>query len=140
MVASMHVTTWASSDGSRCERSYHTVEHVFAVDDGTDAIGSLAVLFHDTVYCEVDGGLPRGLEPHLSDALEVDGDHVELGAFDPKEDPLRALVARLFGFTPGQAVTFQTGLNELASALLAVRALRSHLDPCLLYTSPSPRD
>ncbi len=110
-------------------RSYHTVEHVFAVDDGTDAIGSLAVLFHDTVYCEVDGGLPRGLEPHLSDALEVDGDHVELGAFDPKEDPLRALVARLFGFTPGQAVTFQTGLNELASALLAVRALRSHLDP-----------
>lgn len=109
-------------------RSYHTVEHVFQVDDGGDAIGTLAILFHDTVYCEVDGGLPRGLEVHLGDALHVDGDHVELGPFDPQKDVLRALVARIFGFTPGQAVTFQSGLNELASALLAVRALRSHLD------------
>lgn len=108
-------------------RSYHTVQHVFEVNGSADAIGSLAILFHDTVYCEVDGGLPRGLEPYLMDALQVDGDHVELGPFDPDEDVLRSLVAHLFGFTPGQAVTFQTGLNELASALLAVRALRSHL-------------
>jgi hypothetical protein len=108
-------------------RSYHTVEHVFDLAGGHDAIGTLAVLFHDTVYCEVDGGLPRGLETHLGDALLVDGEHVGLGPFDPGEDVLRALVAQLFGFTPGQAVTHRTGLNELASALFAVRALRSHL-------------
>lgn len=113
-------------------RSYHTVQHVFEVNGGADAIGSLAILFHDTVYCEVDGGLPRGLEQHLVDALQVDGDQVELGEFDPQKDVLRALVVELFGFTPGQAVTFQTGLNELASALLAVRALRSHLTPAEL--------
>lgn len=107
-------------------RSYHTVDHVFDVNGGADAIGSLAVLFHDTVYCEVDGGLPRGLEQHLGDALQLDGSRVELGPFDPKTDVLRALVAQLFGYTPGQAVT--SGLNELASALLSVRALRSHLD------------
>lgn len=112
-------------------RSYHTIEHVFDVSEGPrppDAIGTLAILFHDTVYCEVDGGLPRGLAAHLGDALRVDGEKVELGPFDPDEDRLRALVAQLFGFTPGQAITFQTGLNELASALLAVRALRSHLN------------
>jgi hypothetical protein len=111
-------------------RSYHTVEHVFTVDGAptkTDAIGTLAILFHDTVYCEVDGGLPRGLQGPLSDALSVDGGRVELRPFDPEQDPLRALVARIFGFTPGQSVTFQSGLNELASALLAVRALQSHL-------------
>ncbi|MFK7989931.1 MAG: hypothetical protein AB8I08_28180 [Sandaracinaceae bacterium] len=113
-------------------RSYHTVEHVFQVDGGVDAIGTLAILFHDTVYCEIDGGLPRGLEQYLGDALQVDGDHVELGPFDPKEDTMRALTARIFGFTPGQAVTFQTGLNELASALLAVRSLDSHLSPAEL--------
>lgn len=109
-------------------RSYHTVEHVFTVNVGNDPIGSLAILFHDTVYCEVDGGLPRTLWPVLGDALQVDDDHVELGAFDPEKDVLRALVARIFGFEPGQRVTFQTGLNELASALLAVRSLESHLD------------
>src|SRR5688500_1833405 len=107
-------------------RSYHTVDHVFDVNGGSDAIGSLAVLFHDTVYCEVDGGLPRGLEPHLGDALHVDGNRVGLGPCDPESDVLRALVAQLFGYTPGQAVT--SGVNELASALLSVRALRSHLD------------
>lgn len=109
-------------------RSYHTVDHVFQVNGESDPIGSLAILFHDTVYCEVDGGLPRGLEGVLGDALHVEGDHVELGACDPKVDVLRALVARIFGFTPGQRVTFQSGLNELASALLAVRSLHSHLD------------
>ena len=67
-------------------RSYHTVGHVYDVNGGADAIGSLAILFHDTVYCEVDGGLPRGLEPHLGDALLLDGDSVELGPFDPDED------------------------------------------------------
>lgn len=113
-------------------RSYHTVEHVFTVNGGTDAIGSLAILFHDTVYCEVDGGLPRGLESQLGDLLEVDGDHVELRSFDPAAHPLRALVARIFGFQPGEAVTHQRGLNELASALLAVRSLESQLTPAQL--------
>jgi hypothetical protein len=107
-------------------RSYHTVDHVFAVNGDADAIGSLAILFHDTVYCEVDGGLPRGLEPHLGDTLTMDGQRVGVGPFDPSEDKLKALTLHLFGYAPGQQVT--SGLNELASALLAVRALKSHLD------------
>lgn len=126
-----HLEKWAvviHSAMSGRGRSYHTVEHVFEVNGGGDPIGSLAILFHDTVYCEVDGGLPRGLKEVLGDALMVDGDHVELRPFDPQKDVLRALVARIFGFNPGQRVTFQSGLNELASALLAVRSLRSHLD------------
>ncbi|HHH28836.1 MAG TPA: hypothetical protein ENK57_10900, partial [Polyangiaceae bacterium] len=109
-------------------RSYHTVDHVFQVGEGNDAIGTLAILFHDTVYCEVDGGIPRALEPALADALHIDGDHVELGEFDPEASVFRALVARIFGFEPGQRVTFQSGLNELASALLAARTLQTHLD------------
>jgi len=109
-------------------RSYHTVDHVFQVNGDNDAIGTLAILFHDTVYCEVDGGLPRALVPVLGDALYVKGDHVELGEFDPSRGVLRALVTRIFGFEPGQRVTFRSGLNELASALLAARTLRSHLD------------
>lgn len=124
------VTIHASMSGRG--RSYHTVEHVFTVNGGTDPIGSLAILFHDTVYCEVDGGLPRGLESQLGDLLDVEGDHVELRPFDPAAHPLRALVARIFGFKPGEAVTHQRGLNELASALLAVRSLASHLSPAQL--------
>ncbi len=113
-------------------RSYHTVGHVFQVNGGTDPIGSLAILFHDTVYCEVDGGLPRGLESQLGDLLRVEAGQVELRPFDPAKHPLRALVARIFGFQPGEAVTHQRGLNELASALLAVRSLESHLTPAEL--------
>jgi hypothetical protein len=108
-------------------RSYHTVEHVFDVTRARDAIGTLAALFHDTVYCEVDGGLPRELEQALGDALRWDGVHAMLQPFDPRADTLRALVVRIFGRTPGQSVTPRSGLNELASALLAARALSGHL-------------
>lgn len=127
-------------------RSYHTVEHVFdvsgngshrseghdsdgSVSDGSvsDGIGALAILFHDTVYCQVDGGLPRGLDRELADALTLEGARVELTAFEREKDPLRAMVVDIFGFAEGQPVTHSTGLNEFASALLAARSLRSHL-------------
>lgn len=111
-------------------RSYHTVEHIFDVAQTApppDAIDTLAVLFHDAVYFEVDGGLPRGLSAHLGDAFEADGETIELGSFDPQSDRIRALVALLFGLTPGEAITRPKGLNELASALLAARMLRDHL-------------
>ena len=33
-------------------------------------IASLSLLFHDTVYCQVDGGLPTYVEEHLEDVFE----------------------------------------------------------------------
>ena len=99
-------------------RTFHTVEHVFDVAAGGDALATLAALFHDTVYYQVDGGLPRRLGPLLEDAIEVRPNGIELRALTAPRD---ALVAEVFGFQAGQVLSPFGGLNELLSALLAAR-------------------
>lgn len=102
-------------------RMFHNVEHVFQVSAGGDALATLAALFHDTVYYQVDGGL-RQLGPLLEDAIEVGADGIRLRPV-PAEDRLRALVVDVFGFQAGQVLSPFGGLNELLSALLAARQM-----------------
>lgn len=103
-------------------RMFHNVEHVFQVSAGGDAIATLAALFHDTVYYQVDGGL-RQLGPLLEDAIEVTPDGIKLRPV-PAADRLQAMVVDVFGFQAGQVLSPFGGLNELLSALLAVRQLK----------------
>ena len=58
-------------------RRFHTVEHVFDISSGAPPLETLAILFHDTVYVQVDGGLPRPVEEILNDAIDHhDGKYV----------------------------------------------------------------
>ena len=57
---------YAMSAGGRW---FHTIEHVFEIIEGGGPIQVLAGLFHDTVYLQVDGGIPRRLEERLGDLL-----------------------------------------------------------------------
>lgn len=43
-------------------RNFHTLEHVFALANPTDPIQSLAALFHDLVYHQVDLGFSVGIQ------------------------------------------------------------------------------
>ena len=54
-------------------------------------------------------------------------------------------VARELGLDPAAIIKVASNENPLGPSPLAVEAMRvavnqSHLYPCLLYTSPSPRD
>lgn len=106
-------------------RSFHDVGHVFEVAEGGSPAEVLAALFHDTVYLQVDEGLPARLESTLADAYEVvDGSfRLRVG-----EDPWKARLAALFGFQEGQALTPYAGLNEFLSALFAARRLEGLVD------------
>ena len=103
-------------------RRYHTVEHVFDISEGAGPIETLAILFHDTVYCQADGGMRELHYELLGTAVDHDDESWTLKALDPS-DPLRTLTLRVFGFEPGQKLSPFGGLNELLSALLACRAL-----------------
>lgn len=109
-------------------RRYHNLDHIFEICIGTDPVVSLAILFHDTVYFELDGGLPDAAVGLLDDALHVGDCGPEWSAFDVTGDPLRALVSQIFGIVPGARHAAREGMNELASALLAARSLKEHLD------------
>ncbi len=104
-------------------RSFHNVEHVFDIAAGGDPAEVLAALYHDTVYYQVDGGLPAKLSTLLADTIEVSEGTVKLAPFDPTADPARALVAAIFGFSPGQVLSPFAGLNEVLSTLLVARTV-----------------
>ncbi|MBI5549220.1 MAG: hypothetical protein HY901_35495 [Deltaproteobacteria bacterium] len=106
-------------------RSFHCLKHVFDLATGPDPHLALGAAFHDTVYLQVDGGLSPRVEQLLGGAFEHRGEQVFLT--EPGPDRLRAMVLALFGIAPGDPVAPTAGLNELLSALLAVRALHGLL-------------
>lgn len=126
-------------------RAFHNVEHVFDVAEGADPVGTLAALFHDTVYVQVDGGL-GALEPILADAIEMGPEGIHLSPV-PESDAVRGVVVAVFGFTNGQVLSPFAGLNELLSALLAARelgealplAVHAQIAACIEATIPFRR-
>ncbi len=108
-------------------RKFHTTAHVLAVTRDLPALPTLAGLFHDLVYVQVDDGFPIQVAGRLSElARQVQGGWEltpEVGRGLP------SLVAEIFGVSPGQVLGPFTGLNELLSACVAVEALGGTLAP-----------
>ncbi|MGE0707491.1 MAG: hypothetical protein AB7N76_10900 [Planctomycetota bacterium] len=113
-------------------RRFHTVEHVFDISSGAPPLETLAILFHDAVYCQVDDGLPYRLRELLHDAVELKDGSYLLKPIDREREALKAMVATIFGFTPGQTLSPYAGLNEYLSAVLAARSLDPELPPGVL--------
>ncbi|MBK9262999.1 MAG: hypothetical protein IPM54_24745 [Polyangiaceae bacterium] len=104
-------------------REFHSHEHVLTVTHGASPIETLAGIFHDVVYVQVDRGFPGAigelLRPFLT-PVDGAGYRVSLAIL---EDPVTAMVARIFDRAPGDELSPFAGLNELASALVATKCL-----------------
>ncbi len=99
-------------------RSFHTPEHIFDLADGKDPHLSLAAVFHDLVYYQVDNGFHKDIESILIPYLIVDGDRIEIrNDIDPSDRAFYG-TASVFGFSPGQVLSPYAGLNEFLSALV----------------------
>lgn len=107
-------------------RTYHTSSHVFELAEGMNARQTLAVLFHDVVYYQIDGGFPEKAKSLLETTVRVAGDQVVLKPFDPG-DQCAAICAGLFGFTAGEPLPLYGGMNEFLSAVVATRLLEPYL-------------
>ena len=108
-------------------RIYHRTNHVFDLftDATTQPITALAAMFHDTVYTQVDGGLP----PIVKSALEsLVVWNKAAGEFRVMEhiEPHFAMASHIFGFAPGHHLGPFAGLNEYLSCLVAMHELHSH--------------
>ncbi|HEY9743854.1 MAG TPA: hypothetical protein V6C90_25480 [Coleofasciculaceae cyanobacterium] len=116
-------------------RHFHTPDHIFEVGgsfeiSGTaDAVEVLAALFHDLVYVQVDQGVSINIGSYIAPFIkevkgkEVKGQLVIREATDMPSSPMFDLVAAIFGFTPGQALSPMAGQNEFLSALIAAQSL-----------------
>ena len=94
-------------------RSYHTVGHVFRLAECAGPIRTLAGLFHDLVYYQVDKGIPpeifRAVFPRIEERVEV---------FSPAGSTRKttALPAHVAGVrVPGRSVSAAAGLNEFSA-------------------------
>lgn len=103
-------------------REFHTHQHVLDLIVDADPIETIAALYHDIVYVQVDLGVP----PHYAEILEP------LISREPEGwrilphadiDPTAKLVMGVFGHHAGQVLTPYNGLNELASGLVAAKEM-----------------
>lgn len=141
-------------------RNYHSVQHVFDILSSStdeafrnDPIATLAIIFHDCVYYNIDGGLSSSQSEKLKGAfVEVGGnDDVGHGGHpnrrhtthsatpaklrthpDSDSDPLLSMVLQIYGFKAGQDLNPMGGQNEYLSAVIAVRELAPLLSPPIL--------
>jgi hypothetical protein len=106
-------------------REFHNHRHVLDIVRDADPLEALAALYHDAVYMQVDRGLPRAMAQTLDGLIaeEPDGWRILPAAADaPTKDVLTVFARRI-----GDLVTLSGGLNEMASAMVAVM----HLAPVL---------
>ena len=114
-------------------RNYHNLEHVFKLIDEENPIQTLAALYHDIVYYQVDlGFLPQIytiISPYI---LERDESFLLVESPEPDDD-LFDLTLTVFGMQPGRWLSPEDGLNEFLSALVMTKKLKGILpEPELL--------
>jgi hypothetical protein len=109
-------------------RSYHTLDHVFPLAEGASAVRTLAALFHDLVYYQVDKGIPPEIDGLLSPYIEEGGGDALRTRPGKPEDRLYLLTLSLFDLKPGQEISPAAGLNEFLSALYMNLRLGDVLD------------
>jgi hypothetical protein len=108
-------------------RNFHNLEHVFNFTDQTNPIQTLAALFHDIVYYQVDPGfLPeirRVVEPYILEEEE----EISLCKEIPQEDRLVWMTMEIFDLEAGERLLPDDGLNEFLSALVMNKLLEGYL-------------
>lgn len=103
-------------------RAYHTTAHIFALCEGLNPHQTLAALFHDLVYYQLDGGPPESTAGLLHGVVAEQGGALVVQPFAQGDDAL-VLCAAIFDVAPGQTLLLYNGLNEFLSAVVAARLL-----------------
>jgi len=107
-------------------RSFHTPEHVFDLVQAGRPRGTLAALFHDLVYYQVDQGFVPSVARVVENGIEAKDGKLSLPA-GAATDRTMALTMAVFGLQPGQVLPPFGGMNEFLSALVMHRRLSGAL-------------
>lgn len=114
-------------------RYFHSTAHMFEVGGDGDAIEVIAALFHDIVYVQVDKSINFNLTYYLAPFIEEERGKLFIREqSELPNDAIFEMVAMIFGFVPGQALSPFGGQNEFLSTLVAAKALESFLSPTLI--------
>lgn len=132
---------------SAAGREYHNHDHVIEIARVADPLEVIAALYHDAVYIQVDHGPPKTMRAELDSVLATAADGWRVLATAGDVECTRDVLV-VFGCAVGDVVKPTTGLNELASALVAALQLAHALDrfqrvaiaACIEQTIPFRKD
>ena len=108
-------------------RHFHTPEHVLGLVDLSNPIQSLAALFHDIVYYQVDRGFSPEVYAVIAPYFHEDNAEILVNENVPSSERFFRLALDVFGLLPGQALSPASGLNEFISTLVMCSKLESIL-------------
>lgn len=110
-------------------RNFHNLEHVFNFIDPTNPIQTLAALFHDIVYYQVDPGILPEIQTVIDPYIlyEKKGEALSIRQNIPAEDRMVWMSMAIFDLQPGDRITVACGLNEFLSALVMNKFLENYL-------------
>ena len=107
-------------------REFHSLEHVLGFGYESDPVFTLAALFHDIIYLQVDGGLPAEVLELLLPYVRIEKTNVSF--ISPVQDSkLFSLCCDLFNKDPSRPVSSLQGMNEFLSALTMMLLLRGYV-------------
>lgn len=104
-------------------RHFHTLEHVFTFVDPNNAIRTLAALYHDIVYYQVDMGFSPPIWELISPYIRQENGEFYVAENVLPEDHNVAMTLDVFNLRPGQKLSSVAALNEFLSALVMIKQL-----------------
>ncbi len=104
-------------------RHFHTLEHVFNFVDPNNAIVSLAALYHDIVYYQVDMGFSPQILELISPYIRQENDIFFVAEYVAPSDRIFFLTLDIFNLHLGQTLSSVEALNEFLSALVMNKQL-----------------
>lgn len=104
-------------------RHFHTLEHVFTFVDPNDPIRTMAALYHDIVYHQVDMGFSPQIWELISPYIRQENGEFYVAETLPSDDRLLLMILDVFDLKHGQKLSSVAALNEFLSALVMNKQL-----------------
>lgn len=108
-------------------RYFHNFKHILMVSNSDYPLITLAGLFHDIVYWQVDGKIPFNLTPYITPFIEQKNDNLFIKKQLNYQNNSFKIVLNIFGLNLGDNLSKFSGQNEFLSALVATKVLESVL-------------
>lgn len=108
-------------------RNYHNLEHVLSLSNDADAVQTLAALFHDIIYYQVDSGFAPDIYRVIAPYIEEKADQIFIQEKIDPADQIAHMTLAIYDYQEGQKLSPFEGLNEFLSALLMNKLLENSM-------------
>lgn len=113
-------------------RNFHTFDHILMLTNTGDSLITLAGLFHDLVYLQIDEKITFNYTPYLTPFIVETKDGFLIKSLPTYQDNCFSIVLKIFNLNLGDNLSQFKGQNEFLSALMAAKVLQPYLPLSLI--------